>query len=173
MSEDQPQNVMLYVSPTNPFCRQVYDFFVRREIAFSVHDVSENPQALRAMVELSGQHEVPVLVVDGQVYSEFDLALLNRLFPRPGSHGVRLGVSIASAKPSGERPGGAYVGQVKADTPADRAGVKKGDIIIEMAQRPVRRAQDVHTIAAETRPGTQIAVTVWRSRRRLRIVVSV
>jgi glutaredoxin len=173
MSESQPQSIMLYVSPADPFCRHVYDFLVRRGVAFAVHDVSENTQALRAMVELSGQHEAPVLVVDGQVYSAFDMSLLNRLFPRPGSRGVRLGISIASAKASGDRPAGAYVGEVKADTPADRAGIRKGDIIIEMGQRPVRRAQDVHTIASETTPGTRIPLTIWRARRKLRIMLGV
>jgi S1-C subfamily serine protease len=146
---------------------------VRREIAFTVYDVSENADALRAMTLLSGQHDVPVLVVDGQAHSGFDMSLLNKLFPRPGSRGVRLGVSIASAVESASRPAGAYVGAVKKDTPADRAGVKKGDIIIEMAQQPVRRAQDVHRIAAETTPGVRISLTVWRASRRFRLIVAV
>jgi glutaredoxin len=173
MSEPQLQNIVLYLSPANPFCRQVYDFFVRRGIAFTAHDVSENSQALRAMTLVSGQHEVPVLVVDDQVYSGFDLSLLNRLFPRLDRRGIRLGVSIASAEPSGDRPGGAYVGEVKADTPADRAGVKKGDIIVEMAQQPVRNAQDVHTIASGLIPGSHVTLTIWRARRRLRVVLGV
>jgi glutaredoxin len=173
MSESQSQSVALYVSPANPFCRQVYDFLIRREIAFTVRDISDDADALRVMTQMSGQHDVPVLVVDGQVYSGFDLSLLNRLFPRPGSRGVRLGVSIASAAGSGDRPAGAYVGEVKKDTPADRAGMKKGDIIVEMAQQPVRRAQDVHRIAAETAPGARIPLTVWRASRRFRLVVRV
>jgi glutaredoxin len=173
VTEPELPSVMLYVSPANPFCHQVYDFLVRREVAFTVHDVSEDPAAMRAMAFASGQHDVPVLVVDGQVYTGFDLSLLNRLFPRPGSRGIRLGISVASAKPSEDRPGGAYVGQVKADTPADRAGIRAGDIIIEMAQRPVRRAEDVHTIAAEINPGSRIPLTIWRARRRLRLIVGV
>jgi len=171
-AEPELPSVVLYASPANPFCHQVYDLLVRREVAFTVHDVSEDPEAMRAMALASGQHDVPVLVVDDQVYSGFDLSLLNRLFPRPGSRGVRLGISVASAKPTEDRPeGGAYVGEVKADTPADRAGIRAGDIIVEMAQRPVRRAEDVHAIAAEINPGSRIPLTIWRARRKLRLIV--
>ena len=68
---------------------------------------------------------------------------------------------------------GVIVVGVAPNSKADAAGVKKGDIIVEMAQQPVHRAQDVHRIASEVTPGARIPLTVWRASRKFRLVVGV
>jgi S1-C subfamily serine protease len=122
------------------------------------------------MIRCSGQREVPVFSVGNQVVIGYDLDRLNQLFPRQ-ARGLKLGISIANAKPTNDRPAGAYVGNVRADTPADRTGIQEGDIIIEMAQRPVRSASDVHQVTAQLLPGARISLTIWRTGRKFRVTL--
>jgi glutaredoxin 3 len=173
MAEPDSLPVVLYVMPTSPDCRRARDFLIRRGIEFTIHDVSQDPDALREMMWRSGQRDVPVIVVGDEVIVGFDLERLNALLPRAERPRARLGVSIATAKPAGKRPMGAYVGNVAADMPAERAGVQQGDIIVEMAQRPVRDASDVHAVLSTLLPGTRVALTVWRMGHEFRLVVRV
>jgi S1-C subfamily serine protease len=143
---------------------------VRRDVEFQVHDVSEDREARLEMVRVSGQSGVPTLCIGGRAIVDLDLERLNQLFPRR-VQGIVLGVAVADARRAGDRPPGAYVGHVEADTPADRAGILKGDLIIEMAQRPVRSANDVHAIASQIVPGSRIPVTLWRAGHVFRIVL--
>ena len=109
--------------------------------------------------------------MDGEIVVGFDLERLEELLPRASSRGLHLGVSIANARAAGNRPAGVYVGEIKADTPADRAGVRKGDIITEMAREPVRNADDLRKIASEVVLGSVVPLTVWRSGHRLRLLI--
>jgi S1-C subfamily serine protease len=173
MDESSEPRVTLYLSLTDPYCHRVHDFLVRRKIDFDVYDVTEDSRALRVMQLISGQTGVPVLVVDNEVYANVDLRQLNALFQRQPRPSVKLGISIANVQPSESYPaGGAYIGRVKKDTPAERAGLQQGDIIIELAQRPVRKAQDVHAVLAEMSIGSRLPITVQRTGRTLRLVVT-
>ena len=53
MAESESPRIALYLSPTNPFCYQVRDFLVRRNVQFVIYDVSEDPLALRIMTHTS------------------------------------------------------------------------------------------------------------------------
>jgi glutaredoxin len=169
---EQPQ-VVLYLRPTCAYCRQVYDLLMRRQVDLTVRDVSQDADALAEMVQRSGQHEVPVVVAGGEVIVGLDRRRLDQLFPREEEQPARLGVSIASVGAAGKRPLGAYVGRVSADSPADRAGLREGDVIVEVAQQPVRSAHDVHAALVQILPGTKVPVTMWRNGHRLRIIVNV
>ena len=170
MSRASPTRIVLYVARTDPICRQVYDFMVRRDVEFEVHDVSEDREAMFEMVRASGQSGVPVLCIGARAIVDLDLERLNQLFPRR-VQGIVLGVAVADARRTEDQPSGAYVGHVGADTPADRAGILKGDLIIEMAQQPVRIASDVHAIASRLVPGSRIPLTLWRAGHVFRILL--
>ncbi len=79
-----------------------------------------------------------------------------------------LGVSIQnldenSAKALGlEAPKGALVASVTPGDPADKAGVKAGDVIIAVEGKVVENASDLTRKIGELLPGTKIKITIWR-----------
>ena len=60
-------------------------------------------------------------------------------------------------------PVGVYVLEVSSMSAAERAGLQKGDIIVEFAGEPVTSADDLNTIKAEQNPGDTVAVKVDRN----------
>ena len=48
------------------------------------------------------------------------------------------------------------------DTPAAKAGIKAGDIVIAMDGRPIRTEADLRTMVAQTKPGTTITLRLIR-----------
>jgi serine protease Do len=71
------------------------------------------------------------------------------------------------------RPRGALVSQVEEGGPADKAGVKAGDVILAVDGRDIERSAELPPLIAAMKPGREAALTVWRnkSERSLRIRV--
>ncbi len=69
--------------------------------------------------------------------------------------------------------GGVLVGQVESSSPADRAGLQRGDLIVRFGGRPAGSAGDLSRAVRDRKPGETVAVTVWRDgrERALRIVL--
>jgi serine protease Do len=57
---------------------------------------------------------------------------------------------------------GAYVGEVKPDTPAERAGIAADDVIVRFGERAIGDESDLRDAIASTAPGTKVAVTMLR-----------
>jgi serine protease Do len=57
---------------------------------------------------------------------------------------------------------GSIVGDVTADGPADKAGIKRGDVIIALNGRKVEDSNDLRNIVAQTKPETRIEVALIR-----------
>jgi serine protease Do len=80
----------------------------------------------------------------------------------------RIGVGIAEvtkdiAEPLGlDKPVGALVRSVEAGGPADTAGIQVGDIIREFSGKPIERSSDLPRLVGNTKPNTQVPVTIWR-----------
>jgi serine protease Do len=83
------------------------------------------------------------------------------------AHG-RLGVNVqpvdqAIADSFGlDGPRGALVGSVQKGSPAARAGLEPGDVILKYDGRAVERSDALPAMVAATRPGTKAALEVWR-----------
>jgi len=58
--------------------------------------------------------------------------------------------------------GGVLVGDVLPDGPADKAGLKSGDIVISFNGRKMRNASHLRNTVAATAPGTKVAMKVFR-----------
>jgi serine protease Do len=57
---------------------------------------------------------------------------------------------------------GALVSAVEPKSPADKAGVKTGDIILAVDGRDIENSIDLPRIIGESRPGTAVTIKVWR-----------
>jgi serine protease Do len=60
--------------------------------------------------------------------------------------------------------GGVLVGDILRGSPAELAGLKRGDVIVDFAGRPVHKMQELQRLVASTRPGTPIRLKVLRDR---------
>jgi serine protease Do len=60
------------------------------------------------------------------------------------------------------RPQGALVRSVEAGSPAEKAGVEAGDIILRFEGKPIERASDLPRLVGNTKPGTLANLTVFR-----------
>lgn len=83
----------------------------------------------------------------------------------------RLGVTVTSLEPQlaeyfGARQG-VLVTSVNADTPASRAGIKAGDVILEVAAQPVMNPADVNNALRATSAGATVDIKVLRDKKEL------
>ncbi len=92
----------------------------------------------------------------------------------------RIGVGIAEvtkdfAEPLGlPRTAGALVRNVESGGPAERGGLEPGDIILRFDGKPIDKASDLPRMVGSTRPGSKVAIQVWRkgSLRDLQVTVA-
>ena len=66
---------------------------------------------------------------------------------------------------------GALVAEVLAGSPADKAGVRVGDVIVEFAGKPIKDHVDLPWLAATAKVGSTVAVTVVRKKKPLLLKV--
>jgi serine protease Do len=57
---------------------------------------------------------------------------------------------------------GALVGDVTPNSPASKAGLKPGDVIVEFNSKKVSDPRHLRLLAGQTRPGTKVEITVMR-----------
>lgn len=57
---------------------------------------------------------------------------------------------------------GALVGEVTPDSPADKAGLKEGDVVVEFKGRKVADSRQFRLMVAQTAPGTKVTIKVMR-----------
>jgi serine protease Do len=71
------------------------------------------------------------------------------------------------------RPQGALVRNVESGSPAEKAGLEAGDIILKFDGKTIEKSADLPRLVGNTRPGTRSTLTVWRrgAQRDLTIVV--
>jgi len=132
-------------------------------VPFTEYDVSRDPRAAAEMVRISGQRGVPVVLIDGKVVVGFNQPLIDQLLARRETKPPSLGVSIAdanrvAAKKGIQLPDGAYVGRVDSGSVAEAAGLRIGDVIVQLAGQAVRGHQDVHRLMASVRPGQIVEI---------------
>jgi serine protease Do len=109
---------------------------------------------------------------------------VKRLLPQLQSgkvvHG-RIGIQVRSGPITGDearalglpRPDGALVIGVEHGSPADRGGLRAGDVIVAFNGMPVRGGDDVVPHVASTSPGSDIVFTIIRDGRERTVHVAV
>ncbi len=71
--------VIVYTTPTCPWCQATKEYLRAREIDFEEVDVSADPAAAQEMIEKSGQMGTPVVDIDGEVIVGFNKPEIDRL----------------------------------------------------------------------------------------------
>ncbi len=61
------------------------------------------------------------------------------------------------------KPAGVLVQDVMSGTPAEKAGIKAGDVILSVDGKDVNAANEIQTIIAEHKPGDVVSVKIYRS----------
>lgn len=142
------------------------EFLRKQGVPYEEVDVSVDRVAAMEMVQRTRQMGVPVIADAQEAIVGFDLPRLQRMAAR---HAVAPGLGLR-VKDALDGPG-AYVGSVRPDSPAARAGLEPGDIVDELSGVPVRNAADLERIAANRRPGQPTSITIRRNAERRTLIV--
>ena len=64
-----------------------------------------------------------------------------------------------------EKPEGALVASVSENSPADKAGIKAGDIILEFDGKKVDTMRKLPKLVAQTEVGKRVKIVIWRNKK--------
>jgi glutaredoxin 3 len=64
--------IIVYSTPTCPYCHLVKDYLEEKKIEFEEKDVSKDREAAREMIKKSGQMGVPQIDINGKIIVGFD-----------------------------------------------------------------------------------------------------
>lgn len=67
---------------------------------------------------------------------------------------------------------GALVSDVEEKSPAEKAGIKSGDVILSFANRAVNKWSDLPRIVGLTKPGTTTDIEVWRRGKSVKLKIT-
>ncbi|NLC04007.1 MAG: NrdH-redoxin [Tissierellia bacterium] len=73
------KKVIIYSTPTCPWCTKVKDYLDSKDVAYEDFNVSQDREKAMEMVNKSGQQGVPVIDIDGDIVVGFDQTNINRL----------------------------------------------------------------------------------------------
>ena len=72
-----------------------------------------------------------------------------------------------------QKPEGALIARVLGDSPAERAGLEVGDIVLEFNNRPVSHSSDLPPIVGRTKVGSRVPVDILRDGKSRRVHVKI
>ncbi len=141
------------------------EFLRKQGVGFREVDVSRDRGAAEDIFRRTGQMGVPVITDAQEAIVGFDLPRLQRMAARhkPVGLGVRVKDTVDGL--------GAYVGSVRPDSPAARAGIEPGDVIDELSGAPVHSVADLERVGARRRPGAATSVSVRRGDERRTLII--
>ncbi len=73
------KKVVIYSTPTCPYCKRAKDYLSRKGIPYSDIDVAQDKEKAKEMTQKSGQMSVPVIIIDDEIVVGFNQALLDKL----------------------------------------------------------------------------------------------
>jgi len=85
---------------------------------------------------------------------------------------ARLGVAIQEVNQTFadsfhlDKPEGALVSNVDKDGPADKAGLKSGDVILKVNGQPIIVSSDLPALIGAAAPGDKVSIEIWRQGKR-------
>lgn len=76
---DKEHKVIVYSTPSCPYCVYAKNFFAQNGVEFEDVDVTRDRARAQEMIEKSGQMGVPVIDIDGSIVIGFQPALFAEL----------------------------------------------------------------------------------------------
>jgi len=168
------QTVIVYSTPTCPWCDRAKEYLTSRNVPFTNKDVSIDQQAAMEMVRLTGQQGVPVIAAGSDVVVGFDQVRLAQIADRlSGPRRPALGILGADAADYlGRHPDvavtyppnvdGVFVGQVRAGSVAAQAGVQPGDIVRAAAGKRVKNLRTLDQLIESVAAGDTVSLRLLR-----------
>ena len=68
---------------------------------------------------------------------------------------------------------GALIATVVPNRPADKAGIKPGDVVVDFGGKPVKDSDSLVAMVVNTKPGTAVPLTIYRDNQRKSMNVTV
>lgn len=65
-------NVIIYSTPTCPYCHKAKEFFKEKDIEYTDYNVADDQAKADEMIKKSGQMGVPVIDIDGTIIVGFN-----------------------------------------------------------------------------------------------------
>ena len=105
----------------------------------------------------------------------FAVFVVARRRPRCLRAGVRLARRLSNAAMSLQSRGtrGALVSRIDPGSPAEKAGLEIGDVIIRFAGNRVKNSAELRKLVVEAKPGMDVVVEVMRNGRRQSFSVTI
>ncbi len=66
-----PNKVLVYSTPTCPYCHMAKDYFKNNGVEFTDYNVALDQEKAQEMIKKSGQMGVPVIDINGQIIVGF------------------------------------------------------------------------------------------------------
>jgi glutaredoxin-like YruB-family protein len=157
-------NVIVYTSPTCPYCTMVKEFLSQKGVSFDERDISRDPSYAQELMNSTGQMVVPVTIINGQIVVGFDRGRLEQLTSqRQAGQRPPFGASIADAGRIAPARAlgivlGAYIGRVRPGSIAERIGLAPGDVVTELNMRPIANAGDLEDALSDLNSGSRFSV---------------
>ena len=76
------KEIIVYSTPTWPYCKRVKEYLSRKEVPYVDYDVAKDREKAKEMIQKSGQMGVPVISVDGEIMVGFNQAKLDELLSK-------------------------------------------------------------------------------------------
>lgn len=76
------KNVVIYSTPTCPYCKRAKDYLSQKRIPYTDYNVATDKDKTREMIQKSGQMGVPVIAVDDEIIIGFNQAKLDELLSK-------------------------------------------------------------------------------------------
>jgi glutaredoxin 3 len=73
------KQVTIYSTPTCHFCHAAKEYFDEKGVAYEDHNVLENMDKRKEMVDMTGQMGVPVIRIGDDVIVGFDQPMIEKL----------------------------------------------------------------------------------------------
>ena len=73
------KTVIIYSTPACHFCHAAKEFFEANNVAYTEHDVAQDPEKRQEMIEMTGQMGVPVIRIGDDVVIGFDESKVKEL----------------------------------------------------------------------------------------------
>ena len=73
------KKVVIYTTPTCPYCHRVKEYLSRKGIPYTDINVAQDREKAKEMIQKSGQMGVPVITIDNEIIVGFNQALLDKL----------------------------------------------------------------------------------------------